>query len=621
MERALYIKKYRNIGLNESEKLVLNYSLRKGEMGNLVIVVGANNSGKSNVLEALLSFEKDGLNERDITTLSYEEKDRDPKLTLINKDGDDEYSCELDKEGYYTISYPRNKMNFNFSFYKDLKSFNDCLLALRQFAYNYSKNSLVTSINNILKMLENQIPIKKIKDKTIELMEMIENDSNNFRMWKDFSNNYRNCDFVKDFSYIGQRDVIKEINDIYMKNYEMRFFPQILRYENKNITNSDLSCQVGNIKDNSFIFIVLEIIGITREEIKNTYNTFKALNNKGALTTLQKKVNKKLSKLSNDFNLLYFEEEASYKFEMSFESSMIYFEMFRGSKDISLDYQSTGFKWFFNLYFNLLCKNSLESGDIIIMDEPATNLHVQGQFELRKFLKNFTIKNDLTIVLATHSPFLIDLDCLDELRVVTNKDNLSSIDNDFTTIDINDPDSLKPIKTALTVNNHILLDPDKLVVFVEGITDYNYLLAFKKILKINFDIVFLPIKGVGNIKEAGYKDKQLEISKRLIQIKKHQPVLLVDADGAGKSIQSINKENSELLVYSLADIDSTFKTIETVFAEEDINNIGLKDEKGHYIKHSSTSAIIKTFYKNYQFTQKTLENFKKIFDFFEKVLQ
>lgn len=627
MERALYIEKYRNIGLNESEKIVLNHSLKKGEIGNLVIVVGANNSGKSNVLDALLSFGKLKMSDRDITTLSYEEKDRKPKITLSNKEGEDEYSCELDITGEIKISHPQVDIKNIFTFHQDLGSFSHCLTELKQYVYNYSRygysaNSLITAIDEILKMIESKVSIKKIEVKTQEMMNLIEKNTNYFNAWTDFSRNNRNSNFVKDFSNIGQtKDVLQETNEIYMHNYGMKFFPKILKYEDEKISNSDLSCQIGNGKNNNFIFTVLETIGITTEEVSNTYNAFKTLNNKGALTTLQRKVNKKLSKLSDDFNRLYFEEEASYKFEMSFESSMIYFEMFRGSRDISLDFQSTGFKWFFNLYFNLLCKNSLESGDVIIMDEPATNLHVQGQLELRKFLKDFAVKNDLTIVLATHSPFLIDLDYLDELRVITNKDNLSSIDNDFTTIDINDPDSLKPIKAALTVNNHILFDPDKLVVFVEGITDYNYLLAFKSVLKIDLDIVFLPIKGVGNIKESGYKEKQLEISKRLIQIKKHQPVLLVDADGAGKSIQSINKDNSELVVYSLADIDPAFKTIESVFAEEDISSLGLKDLKGRYIKHSSTSAIIKTFSNNYQFNQITLVNFKKIFDFLKNVLQ
>ena len=57
MERVLEYEKYRNLGLKNKERLVLNKSLEKGKMGNLVIVVGANNSGKSNVLDGLLAFD------------------------------------------------------------------------------------------------------------------------------------------------------------------------------------------------------------------------------------------------------------------------------------------------------------------------------------------------------------------------------------------------------------------------------------------------------------------------------------------------------------------------------------------------------------------------------------
>ncbi|MBQ5580420.1 MAG: hypothetical protein IIT43_04085, partial [Clostridia bacterium] len=42
--------------------------------------------------------------------------------------------------------------------------------------------------------------------------------------------------------------------------------------------------------------------------------------------------------------------------------------------------------------------------------------------------------NDITIVIATHSPFLIDLDYLDELRVIVNKENISSIENNFAVV-------------------------------------------------------------------------------------------------------------------------------------------------------------------------------------------
>ena len=58
MERILQIDKYRNLGFKQKARLVLNTSLEKGKMGNLIVMVGANNSGKSNVLDALISFGK-----------------------------------------------------------------------------------------------------------------------------------------------------------------------------------------------------------------------------------------------------------------------------------------------------------------------------------------------------------------------------------------------------------------------------------------------------------------------------------------------------------------------------------------------------------------------------------
>lgn len=50
MERIIKLSKFRNIGLKEEERFVLNTSLEKNKIGDLVILIGPNNSGKSNVL-------------------------------------------------------------------------------------------------------------------------------------------------------------------------------------------------------------------------------------------------------------------------------------------------------------------------------------------------------------------------------------------------------------------------------------------------------------------------------------------------------------------------------------------------------------------------------------------
>jgi AAA15 family ATPase/GTPase len=52
---------FRNIGFEDDkpadEKLLLNHSICKGETGDLVILIGANNSGKSNVLDGLKTYQ------------------------------------------------------------------------------------------------------------------------------------------------------------------------------------------------------------------------------------------------------------------------------------------------------------------------------------------------------------------------------------------------------------------------------------------------------------------------------------------------------------------------------------------------------------------------------------
>ena len=67
MNRYLRIEKFRNIGIDKEEKLMINSSLKKGEQGNLIILVGENNSGKSNVLDALMRFQSKNMQERDVT--------------------------------------------------------------------------------------------------------------------------------------------------------------------------------------------------------------------------------------------------------------------------------------------------------------------------------------------------------------------------------------------------------------------------------------------------------------------------------------------------------------------------------------------------------------------------
>ncbi|WP_165696880.1 AAA family ATPase [Helicobacter pylori] len=104
-------------------------------------------------------------------------------------------------------------------------------------------------------------------------------------------------------------------------------------------------------------------------------------------------------------------------------------------KPIILSQQSAGFQWAFNFKFGFLynvgSNFSFNKNIIYVMDEPATHLSVPARKEFRKFLKEYAHKHNTTFVLATHDPFLVDTDHLDEIRIVEKETEGSAIENNF----------------------------------------------------------------------------------------------------------------------------------------------------------------------------------------------
>ncbi len=94
-------------------------------------------------------------------------------------------------------------------------------------------------------------------------------------------------------------------------------------------------------------------------------------------------------------------------------------------KPIILSQQSADFQWAFNFMFGFLynvgSNFSFNKNIIYVMDEPAAHLSVPAKKEFRKFLKEYAHKHNTTFVLATHDPFLVDTDHLDEIRIVEKK--------------------------------------------------------------------------------------------------------------------------------------------------------------------------------------------------------
>ncbi|WP_367700230.1 ATP-dependent nuclease, partial [Helicobacter pylori] len=301
-------------------------------------------------------------------------------------------------------------------------------------------------------------------------------------------------------------------------------------------------------------------------------------------------------------------------------------------KPIILSEQSTGFQWAFNFMFGFLYNwgshFSLNENIIYVMDEPATHLSVPVRKEFRRFLKEYAHKNHVTFVLATHDPFLVDTDHLDEIRIVEKETEGSVIKNHFNYPLNNaskDSDALDKIKRSLGVGQHVFHNPQKhRIIFVEGITDYCYLSAFKLYLcykeyKDNpIPFTFLPISGLKN-----NPNDMEETIKKLCELDNH-PIVLTDDDrkcvfNQKATSERFKKANEDfcnpITILQLSDCDRHFKQIEDCFSANDRKKYA-KNKRMELSMAFKTRLLYSG--KDDVVSEETKENFKKLFEWIKK---
>lgn len=606
MKRYVKLSKYRNFGLDKEQTIILNQSLKKEEIGDVVILIGPNNSGKSNVLDAIKET-KDGadsrLIEKDKTILSFDSEDLKPLVTFGVKDNE---TCIELKVSVDNANFEMKVPPVVFDYERCLKEFQKWV-SVFQTVYYLSRVDFQSYVDRL----------KTMPEKTQEQFLAVVNEC--LSVCKSRSRSY--CDdivnnqikpmngILNSFIFRDSADIQFQADSYMKKTYGIPFLPNIVDYKEKRLEQRDLETNVARLDQSLFFKSVFKAIGIDPNVIKNAYNQYERFRNKATLNKVKRTIDAKISKLSEEFNKMYFAEKDQYHFAIELDENTISFSMSRGKDEepIIMDYQSTGFRWFFDLFFNFLSSNELGYGDIVVMDEPATHLHPQGQIELRRFLKEFAIRNGLTFILATHSPFLIDPDNFNELRLISMDNNRSSIFNLFSAIDVDDPDSLKPIKKSLTIDQNVFYDIDTTVVLVEGITDYSYLTMFKNILGIK-NLAFLPFQGVGE-----NENKQSVILQELCNLKFYKKALLLDGDRAGLAMKEKCNETALNDALCISDIFKDKKEIEDLFCAEDKEKYGALQEGKPDYKKASSSSLMKKMCKKSDFHEETLRNFEALF--------
>lgn len=645
-QRFLKIKNFKNIGITKEEdqweRLYLNNSLDKDKIGELIILIGENNVGKSNILDAINTI---SLTEKSKKSYNFKNckpyfkgyHDCLPKLKLVYKDDENNsYDLELniDENGSAELlnSLPKDtkiiqpELNldkvikeFKSKFYKYTKEIMD-------YGYTERLDIIKKDYDDIINSKENiNTKYEKLKELYIVLN----------KFFKDFIDYYNNRVYYNDrkiehlkfidleaIAYTEQKEV-ETYKDTIKEKYDIDFIPNIIYYKEEHITVDELKTTPEKIKDSKFFNSLFKSINYKTYIIDTAYEQSETI--PGYKDEYQDDINEQLKNIvSKRFNELYYQALGTqeYSFEIKLQKDEIYLSIKQNGSIINLSQQSVGFKWFFNFFFNFLYTNELKAGDIVLMDEPEIHLSIPGRRDLRKFIKKFAKDTGITFIATTHNPSFVDIDYLDELRIIkNNKDGRGvKIQSNFSALADNEVDTLDSIINSFGILRSDLTREYK-IIFVEGITDYNYLTAFKLLYnkdkedKKEYDkklnIVFIPIYGLG--KDDNEMEKKLD---KLIQFK--DAILLTDGDTRGNAFKKLcanEKLKGRLTVIQLTEIENSFKNIENLFAQSDkekfkdiIENKGI--EKSSPFKNSIAQL---------ELDAKTIENFNKVLKYLNEM--
>lgn len=295
---------------------------------------------------------------------------------------------------------------------------------------------------------------------------------------------------------------------------------------------------------------------------------------------------------------------------------------------LSVEKRSQGFKWFLSFYLQLKAEDKTSERLVILFDEPGLHLHSKAQLDMIKVFEELSGKNQ--IIYSTHSPYLIDTSKLHRLRLVVNTKDFGTTIEKITSNKIgNQKDALKPIIDALGLE---IASPFSMArknnVILEGISDFHYFQAFKKLLGKQYEIGLLPSMGSSNC----HLLMELCIGWGLNWL------IIFDDKGAARDYSKIKKaffndsdDHAQARIYRLKGCDG----VEDMFTKPDLQLVNPRAEFPNTKKnsdiiqeHGGKELYARLFYEKVEageialkhINEETVTKFKLVFDFIEFTL-
>lgn len=644
--RKLVIKNFRNLAPfctgtekdsnKDKEFLTINRSLEREELGGIVTLIGVNNSGKTNVLDALVSFGYQEYDEDDYTDFLYSDRiEPNVSMNVAN--------------GKYGNVFETSKDKFTFDWLQG--SFKDVLFRIlieeesfelykgyvgRQHESKFNENQWITEAYG--QVFQSNEPSKLIQFILTERDVLMEGgmkfrdyyDKNTVTRYDPWGTGRTSNEIVRVISdgtlmecsenklasdilcklevstangAVESEEPINDKNLEFEKRYGYLLSNEIVYYERERTDQSELSCKPS--EPNWLILALLDYLGYSESAIKNSYA------NPMLRSKLEKKINESLSMVSDEFNDLLNIDEKRYSFEIRLEKDNIEVMLTYGDGiPLNIDRQSEGFGWLFDFYFNLIMNQEFDPGCIVLIDEFGDSLGFSTVKELVRKLRRFAQSKGITFVLATQNPMAVDILHLDEVRlIVPREDGSAHIVNNFDQFgEAGSHDIMDPVINGLMVSRNFMRSENRRTVFVEGATDYFYFNAFSEALRQRgkeVDVDFIPMNGLGN-----REDSPTKILSQIKAIERY-PTIFVDSDKAGERFVSVAGK-SGIKPSSISEIFGDGKReIEDLFSKKDAERFHVADKS--FDRAACFSHRLGSIYD--EIDEETKKNFEAVIDY------
>ena len=215
----------------------------------------------------------------------------------------------------------------------------------------------------------------------------------------------------------------------------------------------------------------------------------------------------KTERIVNEFNESYLSGSANVRVMPSFDGDMLSFAVVsNGLEDtVLMGERSAGLRWYMNAFFELKRANAVRNY-VLLIDEPAIHMHVNAQREVLN-LFNSLATGSRYLLYTTHSPYMIDVNHMENIKAIIKDNGVANIvDVHRSCGSAGAQDSWTPVCEALGVSLRYNVGPcsSKLNLICEGPSDACYVSAMLDFFHVDGDgrpniIAAMGVHNIHNI--------------------------------------------------------------------------------------------------------------------------